>query len=160
MIFNAVTAVTLAPTAVSASYSALQAETRLLIQLSFYAALLFLVLYTIRTAWWHTVHGRTLAALAAAFIIVMLRVMLVYWHLLGSPDKAPDALDWGSTSCLLLAPLAFLTMSWQLARKPVRRWAAKLRPRHPAPGDDPLGPGAPEKKLSEYPERNPRHSQD
>ncbi len=143
-----------AAAAASASQSALSDETKTLLELSFYCALLFLVIYTVRTPWWHTVHGRTLAALSGVFVIVLLHAMLVFWGLLRFTET-PDALDWVSASALLLAPLAFLTMTWQLMRKRVLRWWARLRWRRAAQSD-PLSEGAPE-RLTDYPEHRRNH---
>jgi hypothetical protein len=127
---------------ISNSQTALVNEREVLTQISFYCALIFLIIYSVRTPWWNTVHGRTLVALAMVFITVLLRPMFVYWNIIGIEDLRPGPLDWLAVSAMALAPLAFLTMTWQLLRKPLRQVANRLRDRR---GDDPLTQGAPPK---------------
>lgn len=123
-------------------------ESDVLIQLCFFTPLVFLIVYTFRTPWWRTVHGRTLAALAGVFVLVLLRGVLFTWHIIGpeSPHNA-DWLSWFSVNALILAPLAFLTLTWQLARKPLRHWSRWVR-RRGGPPTDPLTADA--TKLDEY----------
>lgn len=101
-------------------------ETTCLVQAAFFAPLLFLLVYSARTPWWRTIHGRTLAALAGVFVVVLLRSVLFDWHAL-RPSATPDLWAWVTINALVLAPLAFLTMTWQLLRKPVRSWARFMR---------------------------------
>lgn len=111
----------------------------IIVQVCFYAPLAFLVIYSVRTPWWRTVHGRTLAALAFVFVFVLLRSMLFIWGALSlRSEESPDILSWISVFVLLLAPLAFATMTWQLIRKPLRQWWHWMRegsPDRPLTGD-------------------------
>jgi hypothetical protein len=132
---------------------ALADESDVLVQLCFFAPLAFLIVYTVRTPWWHTVHGRTLAALAGVFVLVLLRGVLFAWHVL-RPDSEmnPDWLSWFSLNALLLAPIAFFTLTWQLLRKPVRRWVRWVRR---GGGSDPLTSDALAQRLRDY---GPEHT--
>lgn len=103
------------------SFHALSLEDTCIVQVLFFAALLFLVLYTVAgflnktERWWNTIHGRTLGWLAIGVLGFLLQTMLVYWHW-ERPDVHADAKQWITTQFLLLLPLAFLVMCWQLTR--------------------------------------------
>ena len=94
-----------------------------LIQLCFWTPLAFLIIYTCACPWWRTVFGRVVAALALVFVFALLRAELFLWHVLPvNQENKADWLSWFSVACLGLAPIAFITLAWQVVRKPVRQW--------------------------------------
>lgn len=124
------------------AHTAIYETQQVLIQVCFFTPLLFLVTYTLVCPWWRTVFGRVIATLAFVFVTVLFRALLFAWHVL-PPSEATrgDFLAWFSVACLALAPAAFLTLTWQLLRGPVRRWWDWLHGNgHGAPPSNPMTP--------------------
>lgn len=127
--------------------TALRNVENILVQFCFFAPLVFLIVYTVRTPWWKTLAGRVLAVLAFVFVFVLLRGELIIWGVLSWRNaQRADALAWASVAVLGLAPLAFGALTWFLLREPVRAWWYWM---HSQKAPNPLTAGA-EQSLSDF----------
>lgn len=63
---------------------ALSVEATILIQAGFVSALAFLLLYSLWHNWWTTLHGNALFFLGLGITVVLLRPVLMYWHIISN----------------------------------------------------------------------------
>lgn len=99
-------------------------EETILLTGTFFAALLFLTVYTIRRRWWQEIPSLALGWLAIGVTGVLLHSVLVYWHVI-HPKHAPDLAEWVSIQCIAILPLCFLSMTWLVIRPLALPWLVR-----------------------------------